>query len=588
MSGAEDRDLRSRRRVPACRCCGWSPPCPTRASDGSVLTLSPSRSASGWASRRPVSSVITTNSAPVRVRAAFGHRLQRAGRQLRRRGSARPRRLMASTSARTDGSEATVRASVRAWFSASRPSRSYVSQACTAPLSSTTSSTTPSWSRSVWVENRSGGRGAGRSLSSLTGGVLGGSRRRSGPCEHNEQNAPNKQYANQLSQRHGRDGRHSKSVARITPLWCRSHEGAGRAGITWIRHDRGIHGADHDEEVDASTGADHRPHRFWPVRRCRPGHRRHGPGLDEVHDLHRSPADVRHHLLRPDDRRRTVRPAGAVHPPQAGQRPGQGGPGHRHPRCRRVPGRRRLHHLHPHHRRHAADLPAPEDEPRGPHLRGRPRQRHHEHRALGRSHGPRRHRTEDRRQRRLRPHDPVADRAASLWSSSSPGSWACRNATASAPPHRKSGACPIPQQSSTAVHPPAGRRFRTQAVDAQRQRRPGGAAPARRSSVAVLERTETPRGRPRLRHGGHRTGPQPQHPAPQAVLVQPGPDRGRHGHADRRPRAAALRLHGGLRHRPAGQLPQGQGPGRPARGPRHRRSSPWSAWSWPRPSSPAS
>ena len=26
--------------------------------------------------------------------------------------------------------------------------------------------------------------------------------------EHNEQNAPNKQYANQLSQRHGRDGRH--------------------------------------------------------------------------------------------------------------------------------------------------------------------------------------------------------------------------------------------------------------------------------------------------------------------------------------------------------------------------------------------
>ena len=96
---------------------------PARASEGSVLTFSPSRSASGCASRMPVSSVMTTNSAPVRVRAPSAAAINGPA-SSSAAGGAAGRALMDWTSARTDGSEATVRASVRAWLSASRPSRS--------------------------------------------------------------------------------------------------------------------------------------------------------------------------------------------------------------------------------------------------------------------------------------------------------------------------------------------------------------------------------------------------------------------------------------------------------------------------------
>jgi CitMHS family citrate-Mg2+:H+ or citrate-Ca2+:H+ symporter len=78
-------------------------------------------------------------------------------------------------------------------------------------------------------------------------------------------------------------------------------------------------------------------------------------------------------------------------------------------RCR-LARRRRLHDLHPHHRRHAAGVPAPGPEPGRPDLRRRPRERHDEHPPVGRSDRPRRDRAQDRRQRRLRPDDPLAPR----------------------------------------------------------------------------------------------------------------------------------------------------------------------------------
>ena len=91
----------------------------------------------------------------------------------------------------------------------------------------------------------------------------------------------------------------------------------------------------------------------------------------------------------------------------------------------------------------------------------------------------------------------------------------------------------------------------------------------------------SPRRRPRLRHGGHRPGPQPQDPPSQAVLVQPGLTV-----------AVMVMLVANLVPLPyvfmvgsaialLVNFPQGQGPGRPARSPTHPRSSPSSAWSWP-------
>ena len=88
-----------------------------------MLTFSPSRSASGWASRMPVSSVMTTNRAPVRVRAPSAAAISGPA-SSSAAGGVPASALMDCTSARTEGSEATVRARVSAWFSASRPSRS--------------------------------------------------------------------------------------------------------------------------------------------------------------------------------------------------------------------------------------------------------------------------------------------------------------------------------------------------------------------------------------------------------------------------------------------------------------------------------
>src|SRR6185312_5343622 len=92
------------------------------------------------------------------------------------------------------------------------------------------------------------------------------------------------------------------SVGPVTPAALKQRSCC--AGFSRLRNDRGLYGADHDQETDARFGPDYCAHDLRPLRRGRPWPGRHGPRVDEVVDVHSSAADVRHHLLRPDDRRR--------------------------------------------------------------------------------------------------------------------------------------------------------------------------------------------------------------------------------------------------------------------------------------------
>ena len=175
------------------------------------------------------------------------------------------------------------------------------------------------------------------------------------------------------------------------------------AGSTRVPDGRHLHGTHHDQAHDPVAGADHRAHRLRPLRRGRPRHRRHGDGRGEVDVRNRGPAHVRHHVLRHHDRRGPLRQARRRHPEAGRQRPGQGR--HRHRAAHRpdLPGRRRVDHVHRGHRGLAADLPAPGHEPGGADLRGRPDQRHAEHRPVGRPDRPRRRGAARRRLRGVRP-----------------------------------------------------------------------------------------------------------------------------------------------------------------------------------------
>ena len=144
----------------------------------------------------------------------------------------------------------------------------------------------------------------------------------------------------------------------------------------------------------------------------------------------RRPVDVRDHVLRDHDRRRALRPARPVHRPCARQRPGEDRRRHGSPRRGGVTRRRRLDDLHRDDRRHAADLPAARHEPGRPHLRRRARERHAQHRPVGRPDRP----------RRLGPGVSPTEsssrccrRSPPAWSSSSssPGSWGSGSASAS-------------------------------------------------------------------------------------------------------------------------------------------------------------
>ncbi|MFT2690614.1 SLC13 family permease [Clavibacter zhangzhiyongii] len=177
-----------------------------------------------------------------------------------------------------------------------------------------------------------------------------------------------------------------------------------------LRHGPHLHGAHHDQATHAHGRPHPRADDLRPLRGRRPRHRRHGHRGARRPGPHGRAADVRHHLLRHHDRRRPLRPAGAPHPPRRGRRPGEDRARHGDPRGRGLARRRRIHDLHRHDGGHAAHLPQARHEPGRAHLHRRPRERHAQHRPVGRPDRPRGGGPQGLADRHLRADDPVAPR----------------------------------------------------------------------------------------------------------------------------------------------------------------------------------
>ena len=176
---------------------------------------------------------------------------------------------------------------------------------------------------------------------------------------------------------------------------------------------------------------------------------------------------------------------------------------HRDARRRGLARRRRLDDVHHHHRRDAADLPAPRHEPGGPDLRRRPRERHAQHRPVGRADRPRRQRAAASRPPTSSCRCSRRSLAGLVVSWSSPGSWACRERK---PPRARSN--PSPRS--------AGRLVGARSHDRGRSSppRPRRRAPARRPPSLTRARAAR-----RRSPGGRHRSPRARSPRAAATMA---------------------------------------------------------------------